>query len=540
MGQRNMLFNSQMMDLQMDQQAPSRTFPEPTVIPMGVPNFLQPNVPAMLPATGTPANFDTRRPLDSHENAILYGMAPYNAFQHHHPARDLDFGVPVASNYYNPYMTPGCRMIPLPINQVFHDQLPSQSNCGIIGVPADDYRRNSYIMDGVRGSFKRKTAEGIPGSFQYCNASVGSSSAVYPMSVRPDPGVSMVDASSFPLPEYRGNDIPAVMEVGSHRSARRSAIQPDTMLSHNPNQSIRANFPGHPFQTASSPWLGQHFSSGSGGGTLTWSQAPAATFLHGSVNAGLPDTGSMGAQGYQEAARNRSSATLLQHPPIHQGQPNLYHLPQPMLGVRGQNINFIMPIGTSSHRLPTNSTSQNIMNPFPDAVGVGPRYLAAVPPTGLGVYHPLQRAVMPEATEVAMLEIPGYYEVGNSIDHHRDMRLDIDHMSYEELLALGERIGNVVTGLSEETILSHLKTRMHIPPATTLNLEEPASVDLETDFCAICQTDYEKEDEIGTLDCGHEYHVDCVKRWLLIKNTCPVCKSSGLIREREEELGKEG
>lgn len=30
-----------------------------------------------------------------------------------------------------------------------------------------------------------------------------------------------------------------------------------------------------------------------------------------------------------------------------------------------------------------------------------------------------------------MLEFSGYHEVGNSIDHHRDLRLDIDHMSYE-------------------------------------------------------------------------------------------------------------
>ena len=30
-----------------------------------------------------------------------------------------------------------------------------------------------------------------------------------------------------------------------------------------------------------------------------------------------------------------------------------------------------------------------------------------------------------------MLDIPSYDEVRDFIDHHRDMRLDIDHMSYE-------------------------------------------------------------------------------------------------------------
>nr|WIE96110.1 basic helix-loop-helix transcription factor [Loropetalum chinense var. rubrum] len=36
---------------------------------------------------------------------------------------------------------------------------------------------------------------------------------------------------------------------------------------------------------------------------------------------------------------------------------------------------------------------------------------------------------------------------------HRDMRLDVDNMSYEELLALVEHIGDVSTRLNEETIL---------------------------------------------------------------------------------------
>ncbi|KAM3358039.1 hypothetical protein P3S68_020970 [Capsicum galapagoense] len=38
-------------------------------------------------------------------------------------------------------------------------------------------------------------------------------------------------------------------------------------------------------------------------------------------------------------------------------------------------------------------------------------------------------------------------------DQHRDMRLEIDDMGYEELLALGERIGYVNIVLSEELIL---------------------------------------------------------------------------------------
>ncbi|GMP74976.1 hypothetical protein CsSME_00032215 [Camellia sinensis var. sinensis] len=45
-----------------------------------------------------------------------------------------------------------------------------------------------------------------------------------------------------------------------------------------------------------------------------------------------------------------------------------------------------------------------------------------------------------------------YASSRNFSDQYGDMRLDIDDMSYEELLALGERIGNANTGLSEDMI----------------------------------------------------------------------------------------
>lgn len=35
-------------------------------------------------------------------------------------------------------------------------------------------------------------------------------------------------------------------------------------------------------------------------------------------------------------------------------------------------------------------------------------------------------------------------------------------------------------------------------------------------------------DEIGKLDCGHEFHTNCIKQWLTLKNLCPICKMTGL------------
>ncbi|KAG6405598.1 hypothetical protein SASPL_133189 [Salvia splendens] len=98
-------------------------------------------------------------------------------------------------------------------------------------------------------------------------------------------------------------------------------------------------------------------------------------------------------------------------------------------------------------------------------------------------------------------------------DRYQDWRLDVDDMSYEELLNLGDKIGYVGTGLQEAEISNCLKKFKHI------------NKDWE---CSICQEKCKVEDEIGMLECGHHHHVECIKQWLLQKNACPVCKSAAL------------
>ena len=52
----------------------------------------------------------------------------------------------------------------------------------------------------------------------------------------------------------------------------------------------------------------------------------------------------------------------------------------------------------------------------------------------------------------------------------------------------------------------------------------------------ILQDDYKNKEEIGILQCGHEYHADCIKRWLIQKNICPMCKSKALTIEQRGKL----
>ncbi|KAJ1263818.1 hypothetical protein BS78_09G215900 [Paspalum vaginatum] len=105
-------------------------------------------------------------------------------------------------------------------------------------------------------------------------------------------------------------------------------------------------------------------------------------------------------------------------------------------------------------------------------------------------------------------------------DQYQDWRLDVDNMTYEELLDLEDRIGYVSTGLREDEIIGSLRMVKY----STFN---PKHFSTEMDRrCSICQEEFETNEETGKLSCGHGYHVHCIKQWLSRKNACPVCKTA--------------
>ncbi|OEL35972.1 E3 ubiquitin-protein ligase MBR1 [Dichanthelium oligosanthes] len=134
-------------------------------------------------------------------------------------------------------------------------------------------------------------------------------------------------------------------------------------------------------------------------------------------------------------------------------------------------------------------------------------------------FHPL----MIEA-EVDRLFFPlVFYESRAAVaDPHRDMRLDIDNMSYEDLLALGEFMGNVNTGLADEKISKCVREVVCCSSDQTQNDQD----DQDDGNCIICLEGYKDKDVLGILKCNHDFHADCIKKWLQTKNSCPVCKAA--------------
>ncbi|CAN4121574.1 unnamed protein product [Withania somnifera] len=111
-------------------------------------------------------------------------------------------------------------------------------------------------------------------------------------------------------------------------------------------------------------------------------------------------------------------------------------------------------------------------------------------------------------------------------DQHRDLRLDIDDMGYEELLALGERIGHVNTGLSDELISKCMTQSIY---CSSDQIHEEGN-------CVICLEEYVNMDDVGTLkSCSHDFHVGCIRRWLSMKNVCPICKKTALDDDVKEK-----
>ncbi|NXA37940.1 RN215 protein, partial [Eudromia elegans] len=66
--------------------------------------------------------------------------------------------------------------------------------------------------------------------------------------------------------------------------------------------------------------------------------------------------------------------------------------------------------------------------------------------------------------------------------------------------------------------LSALKTRRYHPGKPLQNQA------CEIDSCAVCLDQFHKSQWLRVLPCSHEFHRDCVDPWLLLQQTCPLCK----------------
>jgi len=77
--------------------------------------------------------------------------------------------------------------------------------------------------------------------------------------------------------------------------------------------------------------------------------------------------------------------------------------------------------------------------------------------------------------------------------------------------------------------LKKLPTRKFVGPIDETVSEETnkANDDKEEEqkpSCAICMQNYKNGDELRILPCQHDFHIDCVDKWLPLKKVCPLCR----------------
>lgn len=64
------------------------------------------------------------------------------------------------------------------------------------------------------------------------------------------------------------------------------------------------------------------------------------------------------------------------------------------------------------------------------------------------------------------------------------------------------------------------------------NIDNETDEDEEVE-CAICLGPLQHGDRVGDIPCGHLFHKDCLKTWLVRRKRCPLCQCQGLLTRHD-------
>jgi hypothetical protein len=54
-------------------------------------------------------------------------------------------------------------------------------------------------------------------------------------------------------------------------------------------------------------------------------------------------------------------------------------------------------------------------------------------------------------------------------------------------------------------------------------------------YCIICLENYKFQDKIAFMECNHKYHYFCLKKWLNVNPSCPICRKD-VINDDNNDL----
>lgn len=121
-----------------------------------------------------------------------------------------------------------------------------------------------------------------------------------------------------------------------------------------------------------------------------------------------------------------------------------------------------------------------------------------------------------------------------------DTQLPNYQLFYDDSSGLGLRplpvsIADFLMGSGFDRILHQLgqldfNSSLDNPPASKSAVESIPVVQIvashvgSESHCAVCKEEFEIDTEARELPCKHIYHSDCILPWLVLHNSCPVCR----------------
>ena len=127
-------------------------------------------------------------------------------------------------------------------------------------------------------------------------------------------------------------------------------------------------------------------------------------------------------------------------------------------------------------------------------------------------------------------EIPPSRTISRALNNFSAFEL-LDLMYGNSLMDSEERMMNIVM----EESLNHYNTREK-KPNVKICIKNTLATDVHTEEnCAICKSEFEKDENINILKCKHIYHTECIGEWVKYKSECPVCRENIQTYEKSEE-----
>jgi hypothetical protein len=121
-----------------------------------------------------------------------------------------------------------------------------------------------------------------------------------------------------------------------------------------------------------------------------------------------------------------------------------------------------------------------------------------------------------------------YKSFGIDISETRISEINIENDNVEQIQDMNYII-NIFTNILQNTIQNNLGSfedvKVTVKKEELNNLNKITVNEDEDKTCNICLCEYKKGEEKIILKCNHEFHYECIKKWLEEYNyKCPVCR----------------